>query len=212
MVFQTIFNPFLAALQTYGNDLVMAHCKEAPKQVAKALKGMAEAEAEWAQSFIEAGASGLYYSAQFSEPGRFSKAEWEELIKPNDLMILKASEQKGGRNIVHICGEPDYQFKATPQWHADYPFIIINWSVKDTGVSLKEGKKLFGGRPIMGGMNNKGNILNGTDESIVEEVRAVINSIDIEGFMLGADCTIQGKGISHEKIKVAVDAAHAWQL
>ncbi|GHV70130.1 hypothetical protein AGMMS49928_16670 [Spirochaetia bacterium] len=29
------------------------------------------------------------------------------------------------------------------------------------------------------------------------------------GFMLGADCTIQGKGISHDKIRAAVEAAHA---
>jgi hypothetical protein len=39
-------------------------------------------------------------------------------------------------------------------------------------------------------------------------VEQVLKGIESEGFMQGADCTIQGQGISHQKMKVAVDAAH----
>ena len=211
-VFQTMFSPFKNAVMSYGDSLVMAHAKADPRALSAAVRGIAEVLSEWAVAFIEAGADGLYYSAQFSEPGRFSKEEWEGLVKPGDLALLKAAEQKGGRNILHICGEPDYQFRTNPEWFATYPAAIVNWSVKDTGVSLKQGRELFK-KPILGGMDNKGNILNGSDESIGNEVRSVIGSLGTaEGFMLGADCTIQGKGISHTKIRCAVEAAHAWTV
>ena len=211
LVFQTMFGPLKIAAMSVGDAMLMAHAKEAPDLLATAVKAIAEAQQEWAVGFIEAGADGLYYSAQFSEPGRFTREEFEKLVAASDLMVLKAAENKGGRNLLHICGEPDYQFKSNPSWYTAYPFAIVNWSIKDTGFSLKNGKELFGGKPVLGGMNNKGNILNGSDESIEEEVRAVIGSINpAEGFILGADCTIQGQGISHEKIRTAVKAAHAY--
>ena len=211
LVFQTMFGPLKTAAMSYGDALVMTHAKEAPDLLAGVVKIIAEAQEEWAAGFIEAGADGIYYAGQFSEPGRFTREEFDKLAAAGDLMVLKAAESKGGRNLLHICGEPDYQFRSCPSWYTGYPFSIVNWSVKDTGISLKEGKELFGGKPVLGGMDNKGNILNGSDESIANEVRTVIGSIGaIEGFMLGADCTIQGKGISHEKIRVAVEAAHSY--
>lgn len=209
LIFQTMFGPLKTAVQNCGYDCVMAHAKAAPDTLAAAVARIAAAQAEWAAGFIEAGADGLYYSGQFSEPGRFTKAEFDKLVTPGDLMVLNAAERRGGKNILHICGEPDYQYRSTPEWYVSYPFAIVNWSVKDTGLSLKDGRKLFGGKPVLGGMNNRGSILNGSDESIREEIRGVIHSADtLDGYMLGADCTIQGKGISNKRIRVAVEAAH----
>ena len=213
LVFQTMFGPLKTAVMSFGDAMVMTHAKEVPDLLAAVVKIIAEAQVEWAAGFIEAGADGIYYSGQFSEPGRFTREEFDMLAAEGDLMVLKAAESKGGRNLLHICGEPEYQFKSNPAWYTDYPFAIVNWSVKDTGISLKEGKELFGGKPVLGGMHNKGNILNGSDESIVDEVSKVISSAGTaEGFMLGADCTIQGEGISHEKIRVAVEAAHSYPV
>lgn len=215
LTFQTMFGPLKTAVQSYGYDLVMAHAKEAPEQLAAAVDGIADAQTEWALGFMEAGADGLFYAAQFSEPGRFTRDEFDRLVKDGDLKLLKAAESKGGRNILHICGEPDYQFHTTPAWYTSYPCAIVNWAVKDTGLSLKDGGALFKGKPVLGGMNNKGNILNGSDEAIRAEVEEVIRGLAAEGlppgFMLGADCTIQGQGISHSKIRVAVDAAHGYK-
>jgi uroporphyrinogen decarboxylase len=212
LVFQTIFGPLKTAVQTYGYELVMAHCKEAPELVAAAVNGIADAQTEWVSGFMEAGADGLFYAAQFSEPGRFTRPEFDKLVRAGDLKLLGAAESKGGRNILHICGEPDYQFHTTPAWYADYPFSIVNWAVKDTGLSLKAGRELFGGKPVLGGMNNKGNILNGSNAAIAEEVHGVLGSFGTTaGLMLGADCTIQGKGISHDKIRAAVEAAHNYK-
>ena len=50
-------------------------------------------------------------------------------------------------------------------------------------------------------------------QRVFQAIRIDVNSIlsevdDFNGYMLGADCTIQGQGISNDKIRVAVDAAH----
>ncbi|MDR2103205.1 MAG: hypothetical protein LBP42_03770 [Treponema sp.] len=210
MVFQTLFGAFKNAVFAYGDALVMAHAKEAPDLVAPAIYGIAESLCEWAEGFMEIGATGIFYAAQFSEPGRFTRQEWDKLVRPGDLAVMDAAEKRGGRNILHICGEPEYQFKTNPGWYTDYPGAIVNWSVKDTGLSLARGRELFR-KPILGGMNNKGNILNGSAEAIAAEVRGIIQDAGEQGFMLGADCTIQGQGISHEKIRCAVEAAHAYK-
>ena len=57
-----------------------------------------------------------YYSGQFSEPGRFTEEEWDKLVKSFDLQILNrvhCHEEK--YNIVHICGEAEHNFTASPQ-------------------------------------------------------------------------------------------------
>ncbi|MDR0637233.1 MAG: hypothetical protein LBF87_09190 [Treponema sp.] len=210
MAFQTMYGPFKSAVIAFGDALLMAHAKEAPDSVAAGVGIIAESLAEWAAGFMDAGASGIYYSAQFSEPGRFSKEEWEKLVRPSDLLVMQAAADKGAANILHICGEPEYQFKTRPEWFTGYPFCIVNWSVKDNGLSLERGRELFIGKPILGGMNNKGNILKGPDSAIEEEVRSIIRAFGTSGLMLGADCTIQGQGISHERIRRAVNTAHSF--
>ena len=57
----------------------------------------------------------------------------------------------------------------------------------------------------------RGVILNGSDDEIRAEVTDILKNVDtLSGYMLGADCTIQGHGISNDKIKVAVDTAHEY--
>ena len=209
MMFQTMFGPLKTAVQSFGYPLVMAHAKEAPDMVAAAVSHIAQMQAEWTIGFMEAGVDGIFYSGQFSEPGRFSRDLFDRLVAAGDRVILEAAERSGGKNILHICGEPDYDFRSMPEWYVDYPFAIVNWSVKDTGLSLKDGRKLFGGKPVLGGMNNRGSILDGSEAGIRKEVKAVLESVDtLDGYVLGADCTIQGEGISNGKIRVAVEAAH----
>lgn len=211
MIFQTMFGPFKAASIQYTDPVLMRYSREYPEEVIKGVNRLAEGLAVWAKGFLDAGADGIYYSAQFSEPGRFSKEEWEKLVKPSDLYVLNAVKEQGGKTILHICGEPEYQFRTNVAYFSDYPGDIVNWSVKDNGISLQEGYELFH-RPVLGGMNNKGNILTGPIRKIEEEADQVISSFGTKGFMLGADCTIQGKGISKVFIHAAVEAAHNYKL
>ena len=136
LIFQTMFGPFKAASMTFGDDVLMKYSKEAPEAVAAGVKIIADALEEWTKGYLEAGADGIYYSAQFGEIGRFEKNEWEELVRPYDLQILKVAEEMPEKyNILHICGEPEYQFETHVEWFKNYPADLINWSVKDNHFS-----------------------------------------------------------------------------
>ena len=87
---------------------------------------------------------------------------------------------------------------------------MINWSVKDNHFSLEQGRKLYSSA-ILGGMNNKGNVLNGSEDAILEEVKGILDAFGTNVIMIGADCTIQGENISLDLIKTAVEAAHAYK-
>ena len=212
LLFQTMFGPFKALSIAFGDDVLMQYCEEAPEAVLAAVKNMADTLEEWTKGYLEAGADGIYYSAQFAEVGRFSEEEWEKFVKPYDLQILNvADEAEGKYNILHICGEPEFQFRTYVERYKDYPGDLINWSVKDNGYSLKKGESFFG-RAVLGGMNNKGNLLRGPKEAIRKEAEEILKEFGCKGFMLGADCTIQGKGIRNDYIREAVEAAHEFPV
>ncbi len=211
LMFQTMFGPFKAASIAFGEEVLMKYAKEAPEAVIAGVKIIADALEQWAKGYLDSGADGIYYSAQYAEVGRFTKTEWEILVKPFDLQILKVSEREALKyNIVHICGEPNYHFEAHLDRFGDYPADLINWSVKDNHYALNRGRDFYQAA-ILGGMDNKGNILRGPVEKIEEEVNRVLDSFGTRGIMIGADCTIQGENIRHDYIKAAVDAAHNYK-
>jgi len=210
-IYQTMFGPFKAASFAFGDDTLMKYSRSDPEAVAEGIRRLADGLAKWTEGYLNAGADGIYYSAQFGEAGRFTKAEWEKLVKPSDLQVLNvAKDMKDKYNILHICGEPEYDFKTNVEWFKDYPGDLVNWSVKDNHFSLKDGSLLFK-RSILGGMNNKGNILKGPKEKIRKEVTDILDDFGTKRIMIGADCTIQGEGISLDFIKEAVDAAHDYR-
>lgn len=97
MIFPTMWSPFKIASFTYcfaGSDdaTFMKHCAEDPESVLAGVQTIADALTDWVRGYIEAGASGIYYSGQFSEPQRFDAATWEKLVKPSDLQILTKSK------------------------------------------------------------------------------------------------------------------------
>lgn len=208
LLFQTMFGPFKAASIAFGEDVLMKYSKEAPEALKAGIKIIADGLEQWAREYLKIGADGIYYSAQYGEVGRFTRNEWEGLVKPFDLQILNVVRQTPQKyNILHICGEPEYHFETHIDRFGEYPADLVNWSVKDNGYSLERGGDFFKAG-ILGGMDNKGNILRGPKEKIEEEVGSILNRFGTTGIMIGADCTIQGENIRLDYIKAAVDAAH----
>ena len=211
MIFPTMWSPFKIASFTYvfsgsSDGKFMEHCKEDPDSILAGVKAIADTLEDLAEGFLEAGADGLYYSGQFSEPGRFSAEKWELLVKPSDLQILnRVHTWKEKYNIIHICGEAEHNFTASPERYKEYPGDLFNWDVHRDNFSLEQGKNYFG-KPVLGGLDNHGILINGSIAEIAEETHRVINAVGRRGLMIGADCTVPAD-IPVEKIKAAVMAA-----
>lgn len=167
-------------------------------------KRVTDTMCELAHACIKAGADGIYYAALGGEKHYYTDGEFADCIKPYDLQIMQAAREAGGRVFLHICKENIEMSR-----YADYGAYadVVNWGVYETGFSLAQGRELFPGSAILGGLANRSGVLvHGSDEEIAAEVRCVIDAFGNRRFLLGADCTLPTE-ISYSKIAAAVRAA-----
>lgn len=201
----TIFNPFSSGNHASGR-LVTEHLKTDPKSVHIGLAAIAESLAEFALACLDAGADGIYFSAQGGEADRFSEAEFLEHIKPHDLTVLNAIRERGELNIIHICRDNNRL-----HLYCNYPGHIFNWAVTaPVNLSLKSGKRLFN-RPILGGLDNRGVIVDGTPAEIETAVHEIIRTVGPKNLIIGADCTLPTE-ISLENIRIAMQATRSFPM
>ena len=158
-----------------------------------------------ARAYIEeTGVDSVYYASLGGEPGYFTDEEFDTVIKPLDMRVMQTIKEAGGYCILHICKGPlNMKRYEGMDKYAD----VVNWGVYETGMSLDEGRKLFPGKCILGGLENHNGVLaNGTEAEIRAEVENVISSFGRKGFILGADCTIP-YAQDRNKLLAAVHAA-----
>ena len=206
MTFATVFSGFKALMCMVGDERLMAYYRQEHDALMTGVRVMHEAVMGRAQASLQEGVDGLYLSAQHSEPGRMCAEDFARDIRPDDVELLELAQAAGKYSLVHICGEPRFDFVSTPERYVGYPGSMFNWAAHATGVTLAQGSALFK-RPVLGGVFNRGVICEGTPQQAAQEVREIVRSFGTEGLMIGADCTLQGT-IRNENIRAAVDAAH----
>jgi len=201
LLITTIFNPFAT-----GNRLCERRVTEQMAQDAKAVSAglgvIAEGLARFALACLEAGANGIFFSAQGGEADRFEREVFERYLKPHDLTILKAVAQRAEFNLLHICG---YNLRLDA--YRDYAAHAVNWSPQWNNLSLAAGWPLFD-MALMGGMDQRGAIVSGTPQEIATEAQAAVAEVGARRFMLGAGCTLPND-ISWDNIRLAVQAARS---
>ena len=204
MVWVTLFGPLKMATISETDAKVMRHLREDPAAVLAGVTAIADTMQTWVNRFFEIGADALYYSAQFGEPGRFDIEEWEMFVRPFDLKMLDAvKNQRNKYAVLHLCGEPEYDYRVNLQQYEDYPGNIVNWAVHANQFDLEQGKKLFK-RPILGGLDNRGVMANGSIDAVQAATKEIIQTQDKAGFFLGADCSLTGPECL-PRIKAAVE-------
>lgn len=174
-----------------GDDIVASFLKEDPTLLQHVLEVIAKDLSILVEKIIkEAGADGIYYSAQTIQSPLVNSQDYLDYVKSSDLLVLEAANAVGGQNILHICGYEGAKNDVTI--FKDYPAQVFNWAVGPEGLSLKEGRKLFGGRTVLGGFENTTSSLLyiGDKEAIQSEAKRLIAENGKQGIIIGADCTI----------------------
>jgi uroporphyrinogen decarboxylase len=195
--FYNIFSPAtffrFARLGLEGAPSLMDMAAEDPGALRHALEVAAEDLALLARRVVaEGGAEGIYFSVQDQGDSRFTAAVQREVFRSADLRVL-AGAREGKADAVtmlHICGYEGHRNKL--EHYVDYPAQVINWACTCEQVPLEEGKKLFGGRCVLGGFDNtvKGVLYRGTEGDIKAETRRLLTNAGRTGVVLGADCTV----------------------
>ena len=188
----------------YDRDklLQVKHLRFNPDGMRSAIEAVTEILCYLSEECIAAGADGIYYAALGGEKYGYTREEFDAFIRPADLAIMEAAKNRPCFNVLHICKDNIDLDK-----YVGYPGEVVNWGVYSENLSLEDGRKLFPGKVVLGGLDDRSGVLvDGTLEDIDAAVADVIHSFGTKGFILGADCTLPTE-LSCERIRRAVDAA-----
>lgn len=176
--------------------------------VAKALDVIAESLNQLSTLVVKEGlADGIYLSV--NNPNRGIPAQiYKEFISPSEKKIIEFANGLSKDNILHICGYAGN--KNILSVYQDYPVEIVNWAVHAEDLNLKDGKKFFEGKAVIGGFDNtKESVLyKGTREEVEAYVEKLLNDVGKEGIVIGADCTVPSD-IDIERLKWVREKAAA---
>jgi len=184
--------------------LLIKLLRENKKPVLEGMKRITDGMCQLARKYIELGVDAIYYAALGGEYRYFNDEEFAEMVEPFDKMIMTAIREAGGYCFLHICKDQlNVERYKTYGKYVD----VVNWGVYEAPFSLEDGRKMFPGKTIMGGLPNRSGVLvDGTVHDVRKAVKDVIASFGRTGFILGADCTLateQDLG----KVRAAVEAA-----
>ena len=171
-----------------AREILLETLRSRPDIMLDVHKRVTDTMCELAQACIRAGADGIYYAALGGERHYYTDEEHDRFLKPFDLQIMQAAREAGGQVFLHICKENLNMMR-----YREYaPYAdVVNWGVYEADFSLSQGRALFPGCAILGGLKNRGGVLaRGDADAIAREVRAVLEEAGTTRFLLGADCTL----------------------
>ena len=208
----TLYSPFMCAMHTSGEQILMAHLQADPEAVKRGMEIVTESLMVFVQECIRLGVDGFYHSTQGGESRRFAdRSLFADYIKPFDLAVMTEINQRCPFNILHIC---DYHRDTVGGYDdltpfLDYPGHVVNCGLEVGGTTLSgtEVSQLFR-RPFLGGMDRTGALATGTEAEARSAAREALRNA-FSRFLLGADCTIPGA--KWENLRAAIDEAHHWR-
>lgn len=205
LIIPTVYSPLLILHQAAGGPAVDKVIKQNPAAAEPAFEKLAKSIANYIRAARERGADGFYVSSHGGNIEFFGQDSevWTKYLRKWDKYISEIADSVAPLNILHICGG---EYKDLDAW-ADYPGTIINLPEFDVK-KLRHAQEVFK-RPILGGLDHRGVLINGT----LEELLAHVDTILTEGpqnLILGANCTVPDS-TSSERLRAVIDYAHTWR-
>ena len=205
----TLYSAFQHSRYAAGLETVVRHVQENPEAYCKGLEIITESILVFVNACIDAGVDGFYASTQGREETTFGdKKLFDEYIKPFDLLLWEKIDAGCDFNILHVCDHHGRYSDLTP--FAEYPGDLVNAPLElTTGpTSAAEVLSIFN-RPLMGGLDRLGIIVDGPEDAIRGAVSDTLDA-NPEISVLGADCTLPSD-INWDHIKAAIEAAHSYE-
>ena len=199
---QTVFSP-LSVLGRMANDreLIQRWMTEAPDALNAALAAVAETLAAYARACLEIGADGIFFpTTEWGAADACSAEQYETFGRQYDLRVLAAAEG-APFNILHVC-RPNNIMDAL----LDYPAAVVNWAVHDDGNATLADAMKRTGMAMMGGVNEKETLMNGSVADVRAEVQEALRQTGGRRFLVAPGCSISPQ-TPPEHIHAAVAAA-----
>lgn len=173
------------------HDFVAQLAKEDRAALKQALATVAKDGATLSRRVItEGGADGIYLCVQSVQNPYMTEAVYQDAIGASQLAVLEAANRYSEINLMHICGFKGFHNDIS--WFASYPARGFNWAVNVEGVSLAEGREIFGGRCVIGGFDETENgcLYKGSRSEVEAFTDGLIRGAGKRAVIIGADCTV----------------------
>jgi uroporphyrinogen decarboxylase len=185
---QTIFSPLSVAKYLVGNraEPVKQSIETNADALREGLEVITQTFATYGRACLDAGASGIFFATTgWASSDLLSEEEYRRYGVEYDLRVLDAVAGRATFNIVHNCGVHIY-FDLL----ADYPVHAISWAATLAGnPSLGEGKQRTT-KAVMGGVNEKTTLPDGTPNQVAEEVRQANAQTEGRRLLVAPGCSI----------------------
>ena len=199
-------HPMMEAGVSYelSREIEIESLRKDEKRVLSAFHRIADGLCELVKGYKDAGVDAVYYAALGGEWRYLDKEDFDKWFRPFDIQIMKAIKESGLYCFLHICKDRlEMERYRGYEEYAD----VVNWGVYEAPYSLEDGRKLFPGKTVMGGLPSRhGLLVDGSDAEIRSGVKNIVESFGRKGFILGADCTLATEQDMH-KLRLAIDTA-----
>lgn len=171
-VLQTVFSPSTTAAKAAGRDRWIALLRSDPEKAHRVLSGMAGSERAFVAACMDAGADGVFFATQLAGDGLLTWGEYAAFGLPYDLVALEPLRGRPHISIAHLHGEQPLFDLAR-----HYALPIVNWHDRRTSPDLTGGLSRMSSGAAAGGLDERGVLLDGPPERIVEDVRGVLTGV-----------------------------------
>lgn len=205
LVLRSAFRRSTPALD--GEIRLLEFLKEDPDSVIAGMRNLVEGISAFHEMLIkDCGADGIYLSVN-NQASFFDDEFYRSQVGPFDKAVLNHANELSRMNLLHICG---YHGRSNNlSLFTDFEAAAYNIAVFAEGISLREGKELFGGKPVFGGYAQDTVIYKGTKEEVEQAAWNILDECGQTGIMLGADCTTP-TDIDDDRFNWVRDAAEAY--
>ena len=189
-IYTTAFSPSYTlrwVMRDREEDLLQ-FIEEDPESLVIALKSIAKSLIEFNRILIEeTGVEGFYYCVN-NQNNFFADSYFTTYVAPSEREVLEKANELSDINILHICGYDGLSNDL--KLFKDFEAPAFNWDVNAEGLSLAEGKKLFGGKTVIGGFEQDQVIYTGTREEVEKATFGILDECGQIGTIIGAGCTL----------------------
>jgi len=184
---QTVFSP-LSVVGRLCSDrkIVRRWMDESPAALHAALAAVSETLAVYSSACLNAGADGIFFATtEWATYNALTLQQYNAFGRPYDLRVLEAAEG-AAMNVLHVC-RPNNMLTEL----LDYPVAVVNWAQHAAGNPTLADVLPKAGKAVMGGVDERYELLRGSPDDVQREVRKAIAQTGGRRFLLAPGCSIE---------------------
>ena len=196
--------PFdLACLLRGTQNFMMDLITEDPEDILGLLEWCKQAHIRFAKAQIDAGAHITSMGDSYAGPNLVSPDTYVKFALQNEIDVVNAVHEYGGRYAVHICGNTTKILGDMAKTGADV--IELDWQV-----DMGEARRIFGEKTVlMGNIDPSDPLVLGTPEQVDAKAKEIIQKTKGKGLFLSSGCAM-GANTKPENMLAMVEAANKY--